>query len=303
MGKIKTLKKKRIDFEYFYQLMMSEKIAYETSPATISRIKVLWNKSISPFWRKIEPKEINQQLVIEFINWHKKNRPGVQLVNVFKYLGNIFGTMVEAGFLEPAKRPKLELPRDEQKHHQKQKGRYITDDEFKRILKGCSGWFKLYFIILFTSGFRKMELGKLELSRLRKENDRYIATLTTDDTKTGKAREVPFSEMITLLVDKQIKKNSQYLFPNASNTSHISAQSIDHKWSLAKRSAKIEGKMRLHDCRHSCSSNFAKEKINPIIAVTTLGMSLAQYQKTYLHLKPEDLFAASDSFNSRLKKL
>lgn len=290
-------------FQDSYNLMMSQKIAFGMSPATISRVKVIWKKSLAPFWATKKPSEVNPELIVDFINWHKENRPGVQFVNVFKYLGNILNVMVETGMLDVSKKPKLELTKGEQKHHAKQKGRYITDEEFERILRRCSGWFKLYFAILFTSGFRKMELGKLTVDRLRKVDKRYIATLTTDDTKTGRAREVPFSEMLTPLVDDQLKEGSPFLFPAHDKTRHVSPQRIDAEWVRAKRAAKIEGKCRLHDLRHSCASNLAKDAINPIVVVTQLGMSLQMFQKTYLKLKAEDLYIASDSSNKRIKNL
>lgn len=297
---------KTLVFKDFYEQMCDSKIAYETSPVTMSRIKTIWEKSLAPFWKDIQPKEIDQKLITKFIIWHKENRKDIQLVNVFKYLGNVFNVMVESGAMELARKPKLELPKDEQKHHATQKGRYITDDEFRRILSKSEGWFKLYFLILYTSGFRKMELGKLEISRISKIENRYIATLNINNTKTGNARVVPFSDILTPLVEEQLKcvLESQYLFPSIIDKSkHISPQAIDQKWIKAKKDAAIDGKMRLHDCRHSCASNLAKDAINPIVVVTNLGMSLAMFQKTYLKLTAQDLFIVADAAKKRIGKL
>lgn len=297
-------KRRDLTFNHYYNLMMSQKLAYATSPVTLSRIEVIWRKSLSPFWKNYKPENINQELIVEFINWHRENRKGVQLVNVFKYLGNMMQVMVEAGALDIAKKPKLELPKDEQKHHAKQKGRYITDQEFQSILNKTTGWFKLYFLILYTSGFRKMELGKLEISRLRKIENRFIAILTTDDTKTGRAREVPFSEMLTPLVEEQLKLGSKYLFPSLKDLNiHIWPHSIDHEWKKAKIAAGIGGKLRIHDLRHSCASNLAKDNVNAVVVVTNLGMSLQMFQRTYLKLTAQDLFIASDSSNKRIGKI
>lgn len=281
--------------------MVAQKTAYETSPATMSRLEIIWRKSIAPFWRDIEPDKVSQQLVTQFINWHKEHRKGIQLVNVFKYLGNIFAVMVESGAMDPIKRPKLELPKDEQKHHAKQKGRYITDDEFERILRQTSGWFKLFLLIAYCTGMRKMEIGKLEVSRLRRQGDRFIAVLDTDDTKTGLAREVPFPALLNEMIESQIKIGSPYLFPsNADHLKHINPQSIDAKWVPAKIAAGIIGRMRFHDTRHSCASNLAKKNINPIVSVTMLGMSLATFQKRYLKLTANDLIIASESAVEKL---
>lgn len=297
-------KKKSLTFTDFYQQMLAQKLAYETSPVTMARVKTIWEKSLKPFWKDIEPKELNQKLVIEFMNWHKEHRKDIQLVNVFKYLGNIINTMVEAGALDVSKKPKLELPMNEQKHHAKQKGRYITDKEFRAILEHTSGWFRLYILISYCTGMRKMEIGKLELSRLRDDGDRYTVLLNTDNTKTGLAREIPLPAMLKPLVEEEINKSGfRYLFPLQSDLSrHVNPQGIDAKWVKAKKDAKIDGKMRLHDIRHSNASNLAKDNINPIVAVTNLGMSLAMFQKTYLKLTSQDLVVASENAVARLEK-
>lgn len=58
--------------------------------------------------------------------------------------------------------------------------------------------------------------------------------------------------------------------------------------------------MRFHDLRHTAASNMAKSAINPIVAVTVLGMRFDTYQKTYLKLSIEDLVVASESNFARL---
>lgn len=289
-------------FKDFYDQMIEQKKAYETSPVTMSRIETIWKKSLRPFWENIEPEKINQQLITTFINWHKEHRKGVQLVNVFKYLGNVFAVMVEAGAMEISKKPKLELPKTEQLHHARQKGRYVTDEEFRRILAKIPKEMQLFFLISYCTGMRKMEIGKLEISRLRLANDRYVAILDTDDTKTGLAREVPFPTILKPLIDEQLKLGSKYLFPMQTDMNrHIKPAGIDVFWVKAKKDAGIIGKMRLHDLRHSCASNLAKSNINPIVAVTMLGMSLVTFQKTYLKLTANDLIVASESAVLRLK--
>lgn len=297
------MNKENLVFKDFYEQMMEQKKAYEISSATMERIEVIWRKSISPFWKNIHAEAIDQQLIVAFINWHKKNRSGIQLVNVFKYLGNIMQVMVESGALPIEKKPKLELPKDEIKHHQKQKGRYITDDEFNSILRNSPGWFNLWLLIAYTSGMRKMEISKLELTRIKKINDRYIITLDTDNTKTGRARNVPLAKRLTEQVDFFIVCDKKYLFPTGIDSGkHVRPQSVDYFWKKAKQNAGIVGKMRLHDLRHSAASNMAKSGIDVVKATTLLGMSLQMFQRTYLKLTVEDLFDATDSAISRLEK-
>lgn len=290
--------KKPLDFKFFYEQMVAQKTAYELAPATMSRLEIIWRKSLSPYWAKVLPKEIDQQKVTDFINWHKEHRPGVQLVNVFKYLGNIFNVMIEHGKMEVSRKPKLELPKQEQLHHSKQKGRYITNEEFNRILSKTDGWFRLFLLIAYTTGMRKMEMGKMETVRMEKSGDRWILSLNTDNTKTGNARKVPLARALTKLVDAQVYFKNKYLFDFGGR--HVSPQAIDQKWKVAKREAGIIGRMREHDLRHSAASNMAKDKVSPILATTILGMSLTMYQKRYLKLTADDLIEAAESSIERI---
>lgn len=288
-------------FKDFYELMMDEKVTNETAPITMKRVEGIWRLSLEPFWAYIQPGDINQQMVTEFITWHRRHRPGVQLINIFKYLGNVLNTMVDAGAMLAPNKPRLDLPKEEVKHHAKQKGRYITDDEVHSILKHSDKQTWLLVMIAYCTGMRKMEIGSLSLERLEKQSGRYVIKLDTDDTKTGLAREVPLPISLNVAVEAQINKKSDFLFPMKTDLKrHTSSQLIDKGWVEAKTAAKIKGQMRFHDLRHTCASNFAKANINPVIAVTILGMSFTTFQKTYLKLKASDLIIASETNSDRI---
>ncbi len=288
----------------YIRKMIAEKEASEAKESTMRRIKPILEKSIEPFWAFIPVEDVNQELVIQFMAWHRRIRPGIQFVNVFKYLGNIFNNMEKDGIFVKNKKPVLELPLTEKRHHAKQKGRYITDDEIKKILKHSDPLTKLFIAIAYSTGMRKMEIGALELSRLKLHGDHFAAILDTDDTKTGLARIVPMPTDLTPLIAAQINKESKYLFyMKTDNQRHMSGQLIDKGWIEAKKQAEITGRMRVHDLRHTAASNMAKSNINPIIAVTVLGMRFDTYQKTYLKLSITDLVIASETNFARLRGL
>ena len=288
-------------FKDFYDLMLDEKVSSETAIATMKRIEVIWRLSLEPFWAYTRPEDINQQMITEFMTWHKRKRPGIQFINVFKYLGNVINVMIEAGAMLPADRPRLEIPRDEVKHHAKQKGRYVSDEEVREILKHSDKQTWLLVMIAYCTGMRKMEIGSLALERLEKHAGRYVIKLDTDDTKTGLAREVPLPASLNDAIQFHIRPKASYLFPMKTNLKRfMSPQLLDKGWVEAKTAAKIKGALRFHDLRHTCASNFAKGNINPVIAVTILGMSLQTFQRTYLKLKASDLIIASETNADRL---
>lgn len=288
----------------YYDKMIAEKIAEEVKDSTMTRINSVWKYSLDPFWGLMNVNDVNKEKVSEFNDWHRKKRPGVQFVNVYKYLGNIFSLMEKDGiFLSSGNsKPVLELTRTELRHHAKQKGRYITDDEIKEVLKNSNPITKLFILIAFSTGMRKMEIGALELSRLKLHNGRYTAILDTDDTKTGLARIVPIPASLTPLINEQINKKSKFLFYMKTDLQrNMSGQLIDKGWVDAKKKSNITSKTRIHDLRHTAASNMAKAGINPIVAVTILGMSFRTYQERYLKLTADDLAKACESNFARIE--
>lgn len=290
----------------YYEKMMKIKEEQGVKEQTQRRIRTIWEKSLKTFWELMDVNDVNQQQVTLFNEWHREHRMGVQFVNVYKYLGNIFNLMENDGIFARNKiqKPVLELTRTEKRHHAKQKGRYITEEEIIEVIKNSDPVTKLLTMIAYSTGMRKMEMGALELSRLKLHKDYYVFVLDTDDTKTGLARVVPMPVRLTELIREQINKLSNYLFYMKTDPSRpMSSQLIDKGWIKAKELAQIEGRMRFHDLRHTAATNMAKSGINPIIAVTILGMDFKTYQKTYLKLSVDDLIVASETNFARLEGL
>lgn len=285
----------------YYEIMIAEKKTIDIKESTLKRIYAVWEFSLKDYWGFLTANEINQDTVTNFITWHKRKRPSIQFVNAFKYLGNIFNVMIERGYLLAINKPKLTIPKDEQKQHDKQKGRYITDIEFKSILENVDQKTKTILLIAYCTGMRKMEILSLERSRVQFLDNRYIFKLDTADTKTGKARTIPIPEFLNQQIKDLYKLNSVYLFPMLTDKSRfMSGQLLDKEWVKGKRLANIKGQMRFHDLRHTAATNLARENINPTVAVTMLGMSLGTYQKAYLKLQTSDIIKASEANAKRL---
>jgi integrase len=278
----------------FYDQMIEEKKARETKASTLTRIDSIWRYSLEPFWGSLQARDINPQLVVDFMAWHRRMRPGVQFVNVFKYLGNLFTLMNKRGVLPTEKIPELILPNDEIKHHAKKKGRVLLNDEYEKILKHCLPEVKLQIGLGYLRGMRKNEIATLERDQIKKVGSIYMIELDTDDTKTGKARKIPVPKALSSLLTQQLKShNSKWVFPMIRNQErHIYDQTIDKWWVIAKRLAGIKGRLRFHDLKHSAATNMARNKVNPMVACEILGMSIVQYQRTYLNLQASELILA-----------
>lgn len=296
-------KRKKLIRDY-YEMMWSEKLASKKKRGTLLNIERTWRLGIEPFWGNRIAEEINQQQVTEFMSWHRKQRPGVMFSQTFKYLNNIFNLIVREGDLPKNKKPKLELPNDEQRHLDEQKGRRITDDEILRIIEATdSERFKFIFSLAYSTGMRKEEICELEKTRIKKQNDLYVIELGTDHTKTGYARKIPVPKALNESLENLLRQNNRYLFPKAKDpTKPIYGQLIDKAWKKAKRKAGIKDRLRFHDFRHTAASNFAALNVNPSIACTILGMSLEVYQNVYLKLLPTDMSFATDLNAAKLTR-
>jgi integrase len=276
----------------FYPLMIEDKIQLSIKASTLTAIEGVWRRRIEPYWGHLMADDITQAQITEFMKWHRRKLPSVQFVNTFKYLGNIFNVMVERGALEIQKVPNLIIPLDEQKHHEKEKGRYITPEEITKILESTAGNEDYIYIATdYALGFRKTEWAEVTKDKVVLEGDHYVIKFDTDDTKTGMAREVPLPRALTERITQQMAaSDSKFLFPMKSDhTRPIYSKHVDDFWAAAKKKAKVKGRIRIHDNRHSAARNFAKANVNPIVACTILGMSLATYQKVYCKLKASDL--------------
>jgi integrase len=279
-----------------FEKMIALKKADEVSEATLRRIGPIWKKSIEPFWGDVVPSDINQEKVDDFKDWHRRNRPGIQFVNVFKYLGNLFNLAVDYGYLPREKLPKLELPKNEEKHHASKKGRIVKHEEFLAIADKIDERFLLIVTIAYYMGMRMMEIGKLECKRVIKEGGKVYIDLSHFDTKTGIPRTIPVPGFLAEGLLELARTNERYVFPMVREPKRfIAPQMIDRTWRAAKEAANIQGRIRFHDLRHTAATNMARRDINPVLAVTYLGMSLKTYQKTYLKLSKEDLLVIAES--------
>lgn len=282
--------------DYWLELK-THKTADEIRESTLQKMDTVWAHKIEPYLGNWRADEITSGMGANFMIWHRKRFPGQQLFNTYKYLSNLLNFMLEQGAITPQQMPALKISKKEKDHHASKKGRVITEEERAALRSGGSNRLRLIVGLCDILGMRKMEVGSLQKSRIKKEEGRFMIYLTGDDTKTGLARVLGVPRSLEAALEAQIKASakSEYLFPTVSGLKPVPSQVIDREWIILKREAKIEGRLRFHDLRHSRATEFARQKVNPAIACTILGMSLRMYQKVYLNLKGSDLLEAIDS--------
>ena len=279
--------------------LRKQKVANDNRQSTMVKMDSVWKLHLDPFIGNLRPDQISKALGTDFVLWHKREFKNQQLFNPYKYLSNLFAFMLIAGAITAEQVPELELSKKEKRQHAQKKGRVIGSDERRALRSFGSNRIRLIIGLGDVLGMRKMEIGALEKSRITKESGRFMIGLTEDDTKTGLPRVLGVPKSLESMLEIQVAASgrSRFLFPTKDGLSNLPSQMVDKEWREVKALAKIEGRLRFHDLRHSRATEFALQNVNPAIACTILGMSLKMYQTTYLNLSGKDLLITIDQID------
>lgn len=173
-------------------------------------------------------------------------------------------------------------------------GRALHADEIESILSACSlpKYQKLLLQVLMQLRMGMRSGEALKLSKDAVDLRASMIRLEAEDTKTRTARSIPIHDEVMPMLRAQMESNdSAWVFPNPSNMKvSISAQGNKSSWSSLLKRAGV--RCRRHDLRHTCATQFARDRIAPMIACRILGMSLAVYDKVYCKPSEDDLKAA-----------
>lgn len=275
--------------------LVREKRSREIAEATLIRMDTVWRWHLEPYLGHWRADQVKPDMIPDFVLWHKKTK-GTQLVNVFKYLGNLFGFMVRVGALQVPQVPLIELSMKEKKHHDTKKGRIVTAEEKVKLLNHGDQATRLVIGVAEALGTRKMEIVSLKREFVKIDAGRYFFDLPNTHTKTGLARILPIPNHLSQLVRDQMTETdgAVYLFPREDRKTHIASQVFDRKWLAVKKAAEISGRLKMHDWRHTRATLMAKQNVNPVIACTILGMTIKTYQEKYLNLSAQDLMNTVD---------
>ena len=179
------------------------------------------------------------------------------------------------GILNPVKSirlPKPSEPRD----------RRISKQELELLLQQTTSPYREIFQFAIETGKRRGEISSMqwELVNLKKR------TLSIPETKTGKSRIVPLSNVATGIlttIDRRIDGTVWGVIPD----------SISHAFADACKKAEINN-LRFHDLRHEATSRFFEQGLNVMEVSSITGHQTLQMLRRYTHLKAEDLVKKLD---------
>ncbi len=166
-------------------------------------------------------------------------------------------------------------------------GRVLTQDEIERLFEVMNETTRDQFVLAYECFMRLREVLYLEWDRVNFEHK--TIELRKEDVKTGsrtgKGRTFVMSEHAFERLTKRAELTSRGRFVFSSPKDP--RQPIDDNktaWARAKREAKIQGRARWHDLRHTgLTRALLEEDGNPLKISEYAGVSMRTIQRVYLH--------------------
>ena len=172
--------------------------------------------------------------------------------------------------------------------------RVYTNDELMRIWAVAMRRpdMELKFVLAFENFMRRSEIHCLEWD-VHVDLDNEKINLRIEDVKTGtkskRGRTVPLSPLaVELLKKRKAESNSKFVFPSRVKGQPV--RCLQKSWATLKKNAKIKGRGRFHDIRHTAVTMAAIQKnVNHVKLTRVAGMSIETFERTYLHDQVENL--------------
>jgi integrase len=233
----------------------------------------------------------------DFNIWHRKlklQKPHRKTFNDYvKFMNIVFNFAYQNKYITHL--IKFPLVDGEQEHT----GRVYSKKELNNIFLNMDEITKAQFILSLECFMRLREV--LHLTWDRVDFEKKLIVLRKKDVKTGsrcgKGRDVPMSQnCFNVLLKLKINADTNFVFPSPNGKKY--QNSNYKKWSRAKKDAKIVGRARWHDIRHTALTCAILELKLPIAHVSMVaGVSIRTLQKVYLHHEIEHLRGVAESMN------
>lgn len=166
--------------------------------------------------------------------------------------------------------------------------RYLTEDEEKRLLAGCTATLRPIVLCGLHTGMRRSEI--LDLQWQDVDLDQRL--ICVRKTKSKKKRYLPINKVLleTLKALPRLK-DCPYVFANPESKKRWYDQQT--AWEYALKRGEITN-FRFHDLRHTFASRLVQAGVPLKAVMELLGHSNIQVTMRYAHLAPADLRRAVD---------
>ncbi len=178
--------------------------------------------------------------------------------------------------------------------------RYLTRDEFGKLLEACPEALKPAVTVAVHTGMRQGELLALRWPDVDLEN----GFASVNDPKNGTPRKVPLNKTVRELLGRLRREaRSEKVFCDGEGQPYAS-RTLQWQFHRAVKDAKIEN-FRFHDLRHTCASWLAMAGVPILTIKEVLGHKDIRMTLRYSHLSPDqrvDAVRILDDFVSKMAK-
>ena len=271
----------------------------------VKSYKRSWDTDVSLIKNHIKPHfgglyldEFTKQHLISFIGRHVKTHAPGSVNRVIILLRYIFNCAIKWEVSGIIKNPTADIPLLKENN---KKERYLTVEEANALiveLQLSDNKMLQYIIpILILTGARKNEVLKAKWLDFNSDTRLWRIPMT----KSGKARHVPISDGLLLLL-KSIPRldNCPWLVPNPKT--QLPYISFFCSWNTARKSVGL-GDVRVHDLRHSFASFLVNNGRSIYEVQRILGHTQIKTTQRYAHLSQDSLLAAANEISKALPML
>jgi len=177
--------------------------------------------------------------------------------------------------------------------------RYLSDEEFDKLLNQCPDHLKPIVIVARHTGLRKENILSLTWSQV----DLFRRLITIEHTKNDERLSVPLNETLMSLFKQLFKIShikSPYVFSKPDGSRYHN--SLNGFWKAVKKAGLTD--FRFHDLRHCFASALVQKGVDLYKVQRLLGHKSSAMSQRYAHLFPEHLRdAVSRLDNAKLAQI
>lgn len=171
--------------------------------------------------------------------------------------------------------------------------RYLSNEEFDKLLNECPDWLKPIVMVAGHTGLRKENILSLTWPQV----DLFRRLITIDHTKNNERLSIPLNETLMGLF-KQLSRirhiNSPYVFSKPDGNRY---RFIHNEFRKVVKDAGITD-FKFHDLRHCFASALVQKGVELYQVQKLLGHRSNAMTQRYAHLSPEHLRDAVNKLDS-----
>jgi integrase len=172
--------------------------------------------------------------------------------------------------------------------------RYLSDEEFDKLLNECPDYLKPIVIVARHTGLRKENILSLTWSQV----DLFRRLIIIEHTKNNERLSVPLNETLMSLFKQLFKVRhikSPYVFNKPDGSRYHN--SLNGFWKAVKKAGIND--FKFHDLRHCFASALVQKRVDLYQVQRLLGHRSNAMTQRYAHLSPEHLRDAVTRLDSK----